>query len=37
MSQVKIVRGRWLIVDAEQCLEDAALAIEGDHIAALGT
>jgi len=37
MSQVKIVRGRWLIADAEQCLEDAALAIEGDHIAALGT
>ena len=37
MSQVKIVRGRWLIADAEQCLEDAALAVEGDRIAALGS
>ncbi len=37
ISQVKIVRGRWLFADAERCLEDGALAIEGDSIAAVGS
>ncbi len=36
MSSQKIVRGRWVLADAETAVEDGAVLIEGDTIAAVG-
>ena len=36
MSESLIVRGRWVLADAETALADGAVLVEGDRIAALG-
>jgi cytosine/adenosine deaminase-related metal-dependent hydrolase len=36
MTDRMIVRGRWLIVDCETCIEDGAVLVEGETIAEVG-
>jgi cytosine/adenosine deaminase-related metal-dependent hydrolase len=37
MSSQKIVRGRWVLADAETAVEDGAVLVEGETIAAVGS